>query len=452
MTKTKTKTKFVCAECGAVSIKWQGRCPECENWNSLVEELNIPVKGGIESWSLGKAPSKLNEIVLENQPRMLTGIDEFDNCMGGGIVKGSLVLIGGVPGIGKSTILLQISDKISNNYGKVLYASGEESLTQIKIRSERLNIKPENLLLLSEVNLDVIKKHIKEISPKLTVIDSIQTLFDENIEGIPGSVSQVRQSVLELMKLAKTLDLTIVLVGHVTKEGFIAGPKLLEHMVDTVLYFEGENIQDLRMLRCIKNRFGATNEVGVFKMGTYGLEEITDISKFLISQKVKNSPGSVIVPVIEGTRSFLIELQALTSKTNFGFPVRKSAGIELNRLSLIIAVLEKRIGMALSSSDIFINVVNGVFINETAVDLAAAAAIFSSFKNKPIRDDTVIFGELGLLGEIRNTSFAEARIKEAEKMGFKRCILPKSNLNDSLKKYKMEFVPVENLTEALSLI
>jgi len=449
---TKTKTKFVCAECGAVSIKWQGRCPECENWNSLVEELNIPVKDGIESWSLGKAPSKLKEIVLEKQERMLTGIDEFDRCMGGGIVKGSLALIGGVPGIGKSTILLQISDKISANYGKVLYASGEESLTQIKIRSERLNIKPENLLLLSEVNLEVIKKHIKEISPKLVVVDSIQTLFDENIEGIPGSVSQVRQSVLELMKLAKTLDITIMLAGHVTKEGFIAGPKILEHMVDTVLYFEGENIQDLRMLRCIKNRFGATNEVGVFKMGTYGLEEITDISKFLISQKVRNCPGSVIVPVIEGTRSFLIELQALTSKTNFGLPARKSAGIELNRLSLIIAVLEKRIGMALSSSDIFINVVNGVFINETSVDLAVAAAVFSSFKNKPVSDDTVIFGELGLLGEVRNISFAEARIKEAEKMGFKRCILPKSNLNDGLKKYKMEFAGVENLTEALAMI
>lgn len=452
MTKTKTRTKFICAECGAISIKWQGRCPECENWNSFVEEFDIPVKNSAESWSLGKKPSKLNEIILETQERILTGIDEFDRCVGAGMVKGSLVLIGGVPGIGKSTILLQISDKISKNYGNVLYASGEESLTQIKLRSERLNIKAENLFLFSEVSLEIIKKQIKEISPKLVVIDSIQTLFDENIEGVPGSISQVRQGVLELMKLAKTLDITIVIAGHVTKEGFIAGPKLLEHMVDTVLYFEGENIQDLRMLRCIKNRFGPTNEVGVFRMGTYGLYEITDISKFLISQRVEKSQGSVIVPVIEGTRSFLIELQALTSKTNFGLPARKSAGIELNRLALIIAVLEKKIGVALSSSDIFINVVNGVYINETAVDLAVAAAIFSSFKNKPIRDDTVVFGELGLLGEIRNICFVETRIKEAQKMGFKRCVLPKSNISDDLKKYKMELVGVENITEALTMI
>ncbi|MFH1452694.1 MAG: DNA repair protein RadA [Armatimonadota bacterium] len=452
MDKVKTKTKFVCTECGAFTVKWQGRCSECGAWNTLCEEPEISRSREDVYGFASSSVSKLSEVISDAQERMLTKIGEFDRCIGAGLVRGSLVLIGGVPGIGKSTLILQISELISRGYGKVIYVSGEESLSQIKLRADRLGVKSEELLLLSEVNLEIIVQKVKEINPCLIVIDSVQTLFDSRVQSVPGSVSQVRQSVLELMKLAKTLNITVMLVGHVTKEGFIAGPKVLEHMVDAVLYFEGENIQDLRMLRCIKNRFGATNEVGVFRMSGTGLSEITEVSKFLISQRVEHSPGSIIVPVIEGTRSFLIELQALTTRTNFGLPARKTAGVDLNRLSLIIAVLEKKASLSLSSSDIFINVVNGVYVNETAVDLAVAIAVFSSVKNKVIPESLVAFGELGLLGEVRSTSFAESRVKEAVKMGFKKCILPKANITGELAKYPMEFMGVENLQEALKII
>lgn len=450
MSKVKTKTKFVCTSCGAAFVKWQGRCAACEEWNTLIEEGEASIES-FEGWSGAGNPQKLAEIVLAREERMLTGVGEFDRTLGGGLLKGSLVLIGGVPGIGKSTLVLQVSDKISAKYGKVLYVSGEESLQQIKLRADRLSVKSENLFLLSEVSLEAIIRKINQIKPSLVIVDSIQTLFDKNVESTPGSVSQVRQAVLELMKLAKTQGITVIIAGHVTKEGFIAGPKILEHMVDAVLYFEGEGVQQLRILRCVKNRFGATGEVGVFEMAANGLLEITDISKFLIGHR-SQSPGSVITPVMEGTRCFLIEMQALTSKTNFGYPSRKCSGIDLNRLSLIIAVLEKKIGLCLSGSDIFVNVVNGVFVDETAVDLAAAAAIFSSFKGKTPEPVTAIFGEVGLLGEVRSVPFAANRVKELVKMGFKKCVLPKILITEDLKKHPIELIGVENLKEALALI
>lgn len=446
----KLKTRFVCQQCGAISIKWQGRCPECHEWNSLVEEIETAPSAGFDLLQISASvPQLISQVSYEESSRLHTNLKEFDRVLGGGLVTGSVILIGGVPGIGKSTLLLEVANNLSEKQNKVLYVSGEESLSQIKLRANRLKIDTNNLYLFSEVNLDLIEKYIEELSPKVVIIDSIQTIYSPQLTSPPGGIGQVKDTASRLIRLGKGKSIIILLVGHVTKDGSLAGPRVLEHMVDCVLYFEGENLQQFRILRSIKNRFGSTNEVGIYQMTSAGLKEILDISGFLLNQRPVNSSGSVIIPVVEGTRSLLVELQALVTKTNFQIPARKTTGIDYNRLALILAVLEKRTGFYLSSYDVFINVVGGVEITEPASDLGLAIAIASSLKDKPIDQDTVILGELGLAGEVRTVHRAESRLKEAQKLGFKKCILPKYNITKDFSSSSLELIGVSNLKEAL---
>ena len=446
----KTKTVFVCSNCGYESAKWLGKCPACNEWNSFYEEK---VTGTVSSSSGEKVkksvtPRKLKEIEGISEVRISTGIGELDRVLGGGLVKGSLVLVGGEPGIGKSTLILQLCNKM-NGEGKVLYVSGEESAEQVKIRADRLNINNEDIMFLGETDIDIIQESILSINPKLVIIDSIQTMYSQEITSAAGTVSQVREITARIMRICKDNNITTIIIGHVTKDGNIAGPRVLEHMVDTVLYLEGERYFSYRLLRSVKNRFGSTNELGMFEMKNEGMVEITNPSSILITERDDNPAGSVIVASMEGTRPLLIELQALTSTSVFGIPKRTANGFDYNRLAVLIAVLEKRAGLALGGQDVYLNVVSGIKIVEPAVDLGVILACSSSYKNVSIPKDVVAIGEVGLTGEVRAVNMIEKRIKEAEKLGFKKCIIPESNKKLLKDEYKLDIIGVKNINEAI---
>ena len=448
----KNKTIFVCSECGNESSKWLGKCPACQAWNSFYEQKIIETKNNKEIKNKEKSiPQKLNSYEAKETLRIHTGFQELDRVLGGGLVKGSLVLLGGEPGIGKSTLILQICDKIKGD-GKVLYVSGEESAEQIKLRADRLNINNEDILFLGETDIDLVNEAIININPKLVIIDSIQTMYSDEITAAAGSVSQVREITSQVMRVCKSKGITTIIIGHVTKEGNIAGPRVLEHMVDTVLYLEGERYFSYRILRGVKNRFGSTNEIGMFEMKEEGMCEITNPSDILISEREDNPAGSCIVSSMEGTRPILVELQALTSQTVFGYPKRTANGIDYNRLALLIAVLEKRAGLNLGNQDVYLNVVGGLKINEPSIDLGIMMVVASSFKNISIPKDMIIIGEVGLTGEVRRINLIEKRIKEAEKLGFKTCIIPESNKKDLKDKYKLDIISVRNINDAMKKV
>lgn len=438
MAKAKTNV-FFCQECGYESAKWMGQCPGCRAWNSFVEEPVI--KGtGKKSQSLGELakPVTLEEIETSETQRISSGLKELDRVLGGGIVPGSLVLVGGDPGIGKSTILLQVCRNLASTGISTLYVSGEESLQQIKMRGERIGSFADSVRFLCETSLEQIEGVITREKPKVAVIDSIQTMCNEDISSAPGSVSQVRESTSVLMQLAKKQGVMIFIVGHVTKEGTVAGPRVLEHMVDTVLYFEGDRHASYRILRGVKNRFGSTNEIGVFEMREDGLSEVANPSEYMLSGKPENASGSVVACSMEGTRPILVEIQSLVCRTSFGIPRRTAAGTDFNRVNLLLAVLEKRLNMPLSSCDAYINIAGGIRMNEPAIDLAMVLAIISSYQDRPIDEKTIVFGEVGLSGEVRAVSMARQRVMEAKKLGFHRVILPKVSA-DSME-------PVDGIT------
>ena len=447
----KQKTVFICSECGYNSQKWLGKCPSCSSWNTFVEEEETPVsRYEYKSTVLTtkEPPKKLSEISDESQSRIVSGIGELDRVLGGGIVKGSLVLVGGDPGIGKSTLLLQISDLVSKK-DSVLYVSGEESLQQIKLRAKRLTIDSQNLYILAETELDTVLKFANQTMPKVMIIDSIQTIFKNDIASAPGSVTQVREVTHHLMRFAKENNIAIFIVGHVTKEGSIAGPRMLEHMVDCVLYFEGERTQSYRILRTVKNRFGSTNEIGVFEMKESGLSEVKNPSQMLLEGRPAMVSGSTVVCTLEGTRPILAEVQALCSPTGFGNPRRMTTGIDFSRAVLLTAILEKQLGFPMQNHDVYINVVGGIKIVETATDLAVIMAIASNLKNFIIDSKTLILGEVGLTSEVRTVSYCQQRINEAEKMGFDYCILPEGNIQGLNNKDNIKLLPVKTVSDAI---
>jgi DNA repair protein RadA/Sms len=451
----KTKTVFACQTCGYQSPKWLGRCPDCNNWNSFVEEdYTAPTAKQKERTSLYRdEPVLLKDIEIKEAGRLKTNIIELDRVLGGGIVAGSVVLLGGDPGIGKSTISLQISNQLTRQGHTVLYVSGEESVAQTKLRAKRLgDFQEGSLYIVNQTDLSLIIEHIKRIKPQVVVIDSIQVIFDPTISSSPGSVSQVRECAGILTQLAKTTDTSIFIIGHVTKEGTIAGPRVLEHIVDTVLYFEGDRFSIYRILRAVKNRFGSTNEIGVFEMSSAGLKEVKNPSEIFLSERPKDVSGSVVVSILEGSRPLLVEIQALVSKSSFGYARRRTQGFDYNRMGLLVAVLEKRIGLHLETEDIFVNVAGGIKVEDPAADLAVSTAIASAFREQLILSDTVILGEVGLAGEIRSIAQAGLRINEAAKLGFKHCILPKNNYkNLEYKNHTIELIPVATLKEALDI-
>ena len=453
MPKAKSATVFFCSSCGYESSKWMGQCPGCREWNTFAEEKVVKnsARGGASRAALG-TPKKLAEIDTGSEERIQTNIKELDRVLGGGLVPGSLVLVGGDPGIGKSTLLLQVCRELSSNNHDVLYVSGEESLRQIKMRAQRIGNDYDRLSVYSETNLNDIEATIRATKPEVVVIDSIQTMFSEEISSAPGSVSQVRETTAVLLQLAKGLNIAIFIVGHVTKEGTVAGPRVLEHMVDTVLYFEGDRFASYRVLRGVKNRFGSTNEIGVFEMRTEGLVEVTNPSEYMLSGRPQDAKGSVVICAMEGTRPLLLEIQALVCQTSFGIPRRQATGTDYNRVNLLMAVLEKKIGMHLSDCDAYVNVAGGMKITEPGADLGIIMAIVSSFKNRPIDETTLVFGEIGLSGEVRSVSNAEQRVMEAKKLGFKRVILPKSSLNALRGSTEIELVGVETVDDALKYI
>ena len=451
----KTKTHFVCQSCGYQMPKWLGRCPGCQEWNTFVEERIIEEKEpqrdllGLESSAI---PVPLNEIKGEERERFTIGMGEFDRVLGGGIVLGSLVLVGGDPGIGKSTLLLQAMNQLASSGAKVLYVSGEESLQQTKMRANRLGVASAQLFVVSETSLDKILQDIQSLRPSTVVVDSIQTIYSTDLPSTPGSIGQVREASSRLLYLAKHLGIPIFLIGHVTKEGFIAGPKVLEHMVDTVLYIEGEANQAFRILRAVKNRFGPTNEIGVFEMKDSGLMEVANPSEYFLSERVQHASGSVVMPCIEGSRPILIELQALVVPTHFGAPRRTAQGVDASRVSLMAAVMEKRLGLQMLSHDIFVNIAGGMKVEEPGLDLGIIASIASSFRDKLIDPETVVFGEVGLGGEVRGISQPEVRVKESNRLGFKRCLLPKQN-QDKMKGIKgIDLIGVRTIQEATKIM
>ncbi|WP_147535713.1 DNA repair protein RadA [Bacillus marasmi] len=451
----KRKTKFMCQDCGYESPKWMGRCPGCGAWNKMVEEVEIVGSGkrGAFAHSQGiggqSKPTPITSIETGNEVRIETELKEFNRVLGGGVVQGSLVLIGGDPGIGKSTLLLQVSSQLAKLGQSVLYISGEESLRQTKLRAERLGITSENLLVYSETNLDEISRTIDSIAPSFVVIDSIQTVFHPDVTSAPGSVSQVRECTAELMRIGKTKGIAVFIVGHVTKEGSIAGPRLLEHMVDTVLYFEGERHHTYRILRAVKNRFGSTNEMGIFEMKEMGLEEVENPSEIFLEERSEGASGSTVVASMEGTRPVLVEIQALISPTSFGNPRRMATGIDHNRVSLLMAVLDKRVGMLLQNQDAYLKVAGGVKIDEPAIDLAIAVSIASSFRDTPTRATDCIIGEVGLTGEVRRVSRIEQRVQEAAKLGFERVIIPENNLGGWKAPKGIDLIGVTTVQQAL---
>jgi DNA repair protein RadA/Sms len=449
---TKTKTHFICQSCGYQTPKWLGRCPGCQEWNTFIEERvveeKIPERDllGFENEAV---PTPITEIVGEERGRFQTGIEEFDRVLGGGIVFGSVILVGGDPGIGKSTLLLQVINRLALKGKKVLYISGEESLQQTKMRADRLSVSSEHLFVVSETSLEKILQDIQDLKPSTVVVDSIQTIYSSELPSTPGSISQVREASSRLLYLAKHLSIPIFLVGHVTKEGFIAGPKVLEHMVDTVLYIEGEATHAFRILRAVKNRFGSTNEIGVFEMKDLGLVEVVNPSEFFLSERVQHTSGSVVMPSLEGSRPILIELQALVAPTHFGVPRRTSQGIDANRVSLLVAVMEKRLGVHLSNQDIFLNIAGGMRVEEPAADVGVIAAIASNFRDQLIDPETVVFGEVGLGGEVRGVSQPEVRAKEAARLGFKRCLLPKQNQEKMRGVKGIELIGIRTIQETI---
>jgi DNA repair protein RadA/Sms len=450
--KKPAKTIFTCQSCGYRAPKWMGKCPDCGSWDTFVEEIQKNRTAASSSHRISSAdvrPVPIDSVRLEDDRRILTGIREFDRVLGGGLVAGTLVLIGGDPGIGKSTLMLQALYGMASAGQKVLYVSGEESVRQIRLRSQRLSTVSASLLVVAEVDLDNILLMAETTRPDVLVIDSIQTMFNSELTSAPGSVSQVRESTVRLMLMAKKSGIPTFLVGHVTKEGAIAGPKLLEHMVDTVLYFEGERNHLFRILRAVKNRFGSTNEIGVFEMKDSGLKEVGNPSAVFLSEKPTRAPGSVVTASMEGTRPILVELQALAASSSLGTPRRTVLGLDPNRVALLVAVMEKKLGMHLMGHDIFMNVVGGVKIDEPAVDLGIAAAIASSFLDKPIPDDTLVLGEIGLAGEIRGIAQVETRISEACKMGFRRCIIPQTNRKRLARIKDIAVIGGANLAEAM---
>ena len=450
----KKKTVYLCQECGYDSPKWLGKCPGCGQWNTMVEET-IKTETNIRGLNLGvgtnSIPIPISSVDLEDMPRFLSGSGELDRVLGGGVIPGSLVLVVGDPGVGKSSLTLKVCASVAENYGKVLYVTGEESTRQVRLRAERLKALHENLLVLSETNMELITEQSLKIKPDLLVIDSIQTVFKPEIQSAPGSVSQVRESAVELLRLAKNNSVAIFVVGHVTKDGALAGPRVLEHIVDTVLYFEGERNAQFRILRAVKNRFGSTNEIGLFDMRTEGLVDVPDASKLFLSERSEEYSGSVVIPTVEGSRPLLVEVQALVAQTPYMPPRRTSDCIDVKRIQLLLAVLEKRVGMMIGGADVFVKVAGSIKIDEPAIDLALAVALASSFRNEDIISKTVIFGEVGLSGEVRAVSQAELRIREAEKMGFKNIILPKKNLANLEYTSGLNFYGVETLEETLKI-
>lgn len=458
-----SNTVFFCKECGYESAKWLGKCPGCNSWNSFVEEkinksktTKSNSKGFSSTFSNKSEVKKLKDIVVNESIRLDTGYAELNRVFGGGIVEGSLTLIGGEPGIGKSTLIMQVCHKLST-HGKVLYVSGEESETQVKLRADRLKVDSDNILFLSETSISEIENKIESVEPKFCIIDSIQTMYDEEISSVPGSVSQVKEVTARMMYLAKQKNITVIVIGHVTKDGVIAGPRILEHMVDTVLYIEGERFFTHRVIRSVKNRFGSTNEIGIFDMQDIGMVEVTNISELFLSDSKSNLPGTATVATVEGTSTILLEIQALTAHSYYNNPRRVANGIDLNRLNMILAVLEKRCNIGLGSQDIYVNVIGGIRVDEPAVDLAVAMAIVSNYKNKVIDNKTVFIGELGLTGEIRSINNFEKRAKEIEKMGYKKIYASKrqiDNLKTTMKNEKLniELVGIKTIDEAINYI
>ncbi len=442
------KTIFVCQQCGRESLKWLGRCPGCQSWNSLLETA-MSVARAPGPLAVESAASELSQVSVERAARVALPFGELNRVLGGGIVPGSLILISGDPGIGKSTLLLQVSAMIAGQGGKVVYASGEESLHQTKLRADRLSIRGDGLYVLPETDLEVILQRMGELSPALGVIDSIQTVYLNDLEGAPGSMSQVRGCTLRLMQWAKPASVPLLIVGHVTKEGAIAGPKVLEHIVDVVLHLEGESFSSYRLLRCVKNRFGSTNEVGIFEMREQGMAEVANPAEVFLSHRSQAAVGSVVASTLEGTRPLLVEMQALTSVTSFGLPRRTANGVDLNRLLLIIAVLSRRAGLKLSNQDIIVNAVGGLKTGEPAADLAVALAIASSFRDREVDRGLVVIGELGLSGEVRGVPQMERRIADAARQGFGRCLGPAASLRGLALPPGIEVVGVETLGEAL---
>ena len=462
MAKSRT-TAFFCKECGYESAKWSGQCPSCKAWNTFVEEpvvkeknvkgiVNINAKYHETAGVKKAAPVRLSSYTAPHTDRIKTDICELDRVLGGGIVEGSLVLVGGDPGIGKSTLLLQMCYNLAKNGNSVLYISGEESLGQIKLRAQRVGEASDNLMVLCETSLDTIENVLENVKPQIVVIDSIQTMYREEVGAAPGSVSQVRETTAVLMQLAKGLNISIFIVGHVTKEGVVAGPRMLEHMVDTVLYFEGDKNAAYRILRSVKNRFGSTNEIGVFEMRQEGLAEVANPSEYMLTGRPEEASGSVVVCLLEGTRPILVEIQALVCDSNFGMPRRTAAGADYNRVNLLMAVLEKRAGIHLSGSDAYVNIAGGMKVNEPAMDLGVVMALVSSFRNRPMMENTIVFGEVGLAGEVRAVSQPQIRINEAVKLGFGNCILPQVCLKNIKKTDKINLIGISSVKDAVKLI
>lgn len=462
MAKSRT-TAFFCKECGYESAKWSGQCPSCKAWNTFVEEpvvkeknvkgiVNINAKYHETAGVKKAAPVRLSSVTAADTDRIKTDICELDRVLGGGIVEGSLVLVGGDPGIGKSTLLLQMCYNLAKNGNSVLYISGEESLGQIKLRAQRVGEASDNLMVLCETSLDTIENVLENVKPQIVVIDSIQTMYREEVGAAPGSVSQVRETTAVLMQLAKGLNISIFIVGHVTKEGVVAGPRMLEHMVDTVLYFEGDKNAAYRILRSVKNRFGSTNEIGVFEMRQEGLAEVANPSEYMLAGRPEEASGSVVVCLLEGTRPILVEIQALVCDSNFGMPRRTAAGADYNRVNLLMAVLEKRAGIHLSGSDAYVNIAGGMKVNEPAMDLGVVMALVSSFRNRPMMENTIVFGEVGLAGEVRAVSQPQIRINEAVKLGFGNCILPQVCLKNIKKTDKINLIGISSVKDAVKLI
>lgn len=453
----KSVTKYVCQSCGHTSLRWLGKCPECEAWNSFVEEITHSDKRKITSSKTKNIVdlkitnlSKISEIDVKEDKRTLTKIEELDRVLGGGIVAGSVILVGGDPGIGKSTLMMQLSDKVKGK--TILYVSGEESQKQIKLRCERLGFAHDDFYVLSETSLEIIAAIVDKLEPDIVIIDSIQTIYRSELESSPGSISQLRESTAAIIQIAKAKGISFFLIGHITKEGVIAGPKVLEHMVDTVLQFEGERTHAYRVLRAIKNRFGSTNEIGIFEMTGTGLLEVKNPSEVFLSQRNKGISGSSVSASMEGTRPILVEVQALVSSSGYSVPQRTATGFDYKRLAILIAVLEKKIGIHLSKFDVFLNIAGGIKIDEPSIDLAAAMSICSSFKDVPLDSEMLFLGEIGLSGEIRTISFADRRIQEAAKLGFKKIVIPKSNLKNFKQNGVIEFIPAENIQDAIRLV
>lgn len=448
----KSKSIFICQQCGYESPKWLGKCPSCNSWNSFTEEIkekNVPEKIQVHINS-DEMPRKITEIKSGEKQRLSTGLNELDRVLGGGLVRGSLTLISGDPGIGKSTLLLQSASNIATKYGKVLYVSGEESEEQIKIRGDRLGVKSDNLYIVSETNLDKAEAFINELKPQFVIIDSIQTMYRDSVTSAPGSVSQVRECSNQIMRIGKSNDISFFIVAHVTKQGELAGPRVLEHMVDTVLSFEGERTEEFRILRTMKNRFGTTSEIGVFEMGEEGLIEVTDPSRMFLEDTSYNQEGSVVIGIMEGTRPILVEIQALVTKTNSPMPRRTAVGLDNQRLNLILAVLEKKLKIQFYNNDVYVNVVGGLSLEGTISDLGVALALISSINTRPIKlEKSIIVGEVGLTGEIRPVNSIDRLVKEAEKMGFEKVVLPNRN-KEKIKGNKINLIGVNNLIEAIN--